>query len=113
MNQQDILSGSCSYPFLFSIQWTKRLKKDEEEKHSRIKTRWIPLQANTVQIQVNGKTTSIEKNSTVEQLLIHYGLEQRIVVVEHNQIILDRSSYAQTTIMDDDRIEIVHFVGGG
>ncbi|WP_068793925.1 sulfur carrier protein ThiS [Brevibacillus laterosporus] len=71
------------------------------------------MQASTVQIQVNGKATSVEKDTTVEQLLVHYGLEQRIVVVEHNQIILDRSSYAQTAIMDGDRIEIVHFVGGG
>ncbi|MFB0828698.1 sulfur carrier protein ThiS [Brevibacillus laterosporus] len=71
------------------------------------------MHASTVQIQVNGKATSVEKDTTVEQLLVHYGLEQRIVVVEHNQIILDRSSYAQTAIMDGDRIEIVHFVGGG
>ncbi|AIG27132.1 MULTISPECIES: sulfur carrier protein ThiS [Brevibacillus] len=71
------------------------------------------MHASTVQIQVNGKATSVEKDTTVEQLLVHYGLEQRIVVVEHNQIILDRSSYAHTAIMDGDRIEIVHFVGGG
>lgn len=71
------------------------------------------MQVKTVRIQINGKITSLEENVTVEQLLTHYGLEQRIVVVEHNEIILDRASYAHTPIMDGDRIEIVHFVGGG
>ncbi|MDN9009674.1 sulfur carrier protein ThiS [Brevibacillus laterosporus] len=71
------------------------------------------MHASTVKVLVNGKATSVEKNTTVEQLLVHYGVEQRIVVVEHNQIILDRASYARTAIMDGDRIEIVHFVGGG
>ncbi|QOT01237.1 sulfur carrier protein ThiS [Brevibacterium sp. JNUCC-42] len=66
-----------------------------------------------MRIQINGKITNLEENVTVEQLLTHYGLEQRIVVVEHNEIILDRASYAHTPIMDGDRIEIVHFVGGG
>ncbi|RAP30906.1 hypothetical protein C2W64_00073 [Brevibacillus laterosporus] len=71
------------------------------------------MQVKTVRIQINGKITNLEENVTVEQLLTHYGLEQRIVVVEHNEIILDRASYAHTPIMDGDRIEIVHFVGGG
>ncbi|QDX95846.1 sulfur carrier protein ThiS [Brevibacillus laterosporus] len=66
-----------------------------------------------MRIQINGKITNLEENVTVEQILTHYGLEQRIVVVEHNEIILDRASYAHTPIMDGDRIEIVHFVGGG
>ncbi|TGV00349.1 sulfur carrier protein ThiS, partial [Mesorhizobium sp. M00.F.Ca.ET.186.01.1.1] len=35
------------------------------------------------------------------------------VVVERNGEIIDRSLYEQTPIADGDRIEIVHFVGGG
>lgn len=67
-----------------------------------------------MQLQLNGKRVELEAGvTTVSQLLKLYGLQEKIVVVERNGEIVDRSVYEETPIADGDRIEIVHFVGGG
>ncbi|MED1919342.1 sulfur carrier protein ThiS [Bacillus thuringiensis] len=65
-------------------------------------------------VQLNGKKVELaEEITTVRALLASYSLQEKIVVVERNSEIIDRSAYEQTPIADGDRIEIVHFVGGG
>jgi sulfur carrier protein len=65
-------------------------------------------------LQVNGKQVELaESIANVRDLLTFYQLQEKIVVVERNGEIVDRSQYESTPIMDGDRIEIVHFVGGG
>ncbi|RAT94734.1 sulfur carrier protein ThiS [Brevibacillus sp. Leaf182] len=65
-------------------------------------------------VQLNGKKVELaEEITTVRALLASYSLQEKIVVVERNGEIIDRSVYEQTPIADGDRIEIVHFVGGG
>jgi thiamine biosynthesis protein ThiS len=50
----------------------------------------------------------------VAALLASHGLDPRLVVVEHNRVILrDRSALPATALADGDTVEIVHFVGGG
>ena len=62
-------------------------------------------------ITVNGK--QMELFETVQQLLVHYSLENRIVVVEVNQDIVMKENYETTSLSHGDVVEIVHFVGGG
>ena len=62
-------------------------------------------------ITVNGK--QIELFETVQQLLVHYNLENRIVIVEVNQDIVMKENYETTSLSHGDVVEIVHFVGGG
>lgn len=64
-------------------------------------------------LQVNGKKVELEQVKTVHDLLEHFQLQEKIVVVEQNGTIVDRSVYETAPIADGDRIEIVHFVGGG
>ncbi|MEK3765710.1 sulfur carrier protein ThiS [Solibacillus sp. FSL K6-4121] len=63
-------------------------------------------------ITVNGRK-QLELFENVQQLLKHYGLENRIVVVEVNQEIVMKESYETTRLSQGDVVEIVHFVGGG
>ena len=47
-------------------------------------------------------------------LLARLDLDPRLVVVEHNRVILrDRDAYGAIALADDDVLELVHFVGGG
>ena len=62
-------------------------------------------------ITVNGK--QMELFETVQQLLVHYSLENRIVVVEVNEDIVMKENYETTSLSHGDVVEIVHFVGGG
>ncbi|HZG14163.1 MAG TPA: sulfur carrier protein ThiS [Candidatus Bathyarchaeia archaeon] len=64
-------------------------------------------------LRVNGKELHTNEIHTVQELLAHYQLQQKIVVVEKNGDIVDRTLFASTPLADGDRIEIVHFVGGG
>ncbi|USG68202.1 sulfur carrier protein ThiS [Brevibacillus ruminantium] len=67
-----------------------------------------------MQVQLNGKGTELADTiQNVRELLLSYQLQEKIVIVERNGEIVDRSRYEETPVMDGDRIEIVHFVGGG
>ncbi|MBU8771779.1 sulfur carrier protein ThiS [Cytobacillus oceanisediminis] len=63
---------------------------------------------------INGDAMVLpETVNSVSRLLEHFHLEKKVVIVELNQRILDKSTHAETILTDGDRIEIVHFVGGG
>ncbi len=66
-----------------------------------------------MQITINGETQSFDAALTVEQLLGRIGLDHRKVAVERNLEIVPKSSYGETALSDGDRLEIVHFIGGG
>ena len=70
------------------------------------------LLGQTMQIQINGELREVSR-TTVLGLLESLGIDPRRVAVELNTEILPKAEYAEKTIADDDRIEIVHFVGGG
>lgn len=67
-----------------------------------------------MKIQLNGRMVDFDKeNGTVFDLLSAYQLENRVVIVEKNQEIIDKETFQQVKIQPNDTIEIVHFVGGG
>ncbi|GAA4707104.1 sulfur carrier protein ThiS [Brevibacillus fulvus] len=66
-----------------------------------------------MQLQVNGKIVEVNNVRTVHELLDYFQLQAKIVVVEANGEIVDRARYETTPVAEGDRIEIVHFVGGG
>lgn len=66
-----------------------------------------------ISVQINGKSQSIPPETTVSEFLKERGHHERLVVVELNGTILKKALFATTTINAGDRVEIVHFVGGG
>jgi sulfur carrier protein len=64
-------------------------------------------------VTVNGEIREIAPGTTVSGLLEGLGLHPRLIVVEHNREILDRTSFEVTEVRPGDHIELVHFVGGG
>jgi thiazole synthase len=67
----------------------------------------------TVSIRVNGEHRRVIKGISVADLALELGLEPTKVAVERNLEIVPRSAYGATNLTDGDRIEIVHFIGGG
>lgn len=65
-----------------------------------------------MEITVNGDKATIEKMSVLSYLET-LNIDPRRVAVELNLDILPKAEYEMTEINDGDRIEIVHFVGGG
>lgn len=66
-----------------------------------------------MQLTVNGEARELPDNSTVKHLLENLQLAATRVAVEVNLEIVPRATYAERTLQDGDKIEIVHFVGGG
>ncbi|KIL41374.1 thiamine biosynthesis protein ThiS [Gordoniibacillus kamchatkensis] len=67
-----------------------------------------------MELIVNGERIQVpESVRTVSELLAYFGLERKVVIVEINQTILEKAAHADTLVRSGDRIEMVHFVGGG
>ncbi|MHB9038790.1 MAG: sulfur carrier protein ThiS [Armatimonadota bacterium] len=66
-----------------------------------------------MRIYVNGKETEITEQMTVAALVAEKGLNPNTVVVEHNLVILPKEEWSQIALADDDKLEIIAFVGGG
>jgi thiamine biosynthesis protein ThiS len=66
-----------------------------------------------MRLTVNGEERSFEAIGVVADLVASLGLDARKVAVERNLEIVPRSAYGATALAEGDRIEIVHFIGGG
>jgi thiamine biosynthesis protein ThiS len=64
-------------------------------------------------IQLNGKKISIKSNISLKDLLKKYKLDNKKIAVEYNGIIVPKISYKKRYLKNDDKVEIVHFIGGG
>ena len=65
------------------------------------------------ELVVNGGPVQVPQGTAVAALLDRLGLDRRKVAVERNEEIVPRSIYEATVLTPGDRIEIVHFIGGG
>jgi thiazole synthase len=66
-----------------------------------------------MQLTVNGEPRTFDPPLTVEELLARMGMDGRKVAVERNREVVPKSRYGATALASGDRIEIVHFIGGG
>lgn len=66
-----------------------------------------------MKLWVNGEERAFEALGDVAGLVSALGLDARKVAVERNLEIVPRSRYDATPVVEGDRIEIVHFIGGG
>jgi thiazole synthase len=64
-------------------------------------------------LTINGEQRDFEAPITVEKLLGQIGLDPRKVAVERNLEIVPKSEYEGVALDDGDKLEIVHFIGGG
>jgi sulfur carrier protein len=66
-----------------------------------------------LQIQVNGERQEVSDGLPLSELITHLKLRADQIAIELNQEVLRRAAWGATTLQPDDRVEIVHFVGGG
>jgi thiamine biosynthesis protein ThiS len=66
-----------------------------------------------IRVTVNGEPRELPDGLSLAQLLEHFGLDPRAVVVELNREIVRRTALERTPVRAGDAVELVHFVGGG
>ena len=64
-------------------------------------------------IQLNGKKVVINSNYSLFDLLKKYNLINKKVAIEHNGKIIPKTNYKKKNLKNNDKVEIVHFIGGG
>jgi thiazole synthase len=67
----------------------------------------------TISITVNGEPRRIASGASIAALVTDLDLDPKAVAVERNLEIVPKSAYAEVALAEGDRLEIVHFVGGG
>ena len=64
-------------------------------------------------IQLNGKKISIKLKLTIYELLKRFKLNNKKVAIEHNGIIIPKKNHKRKILKNKDKLEVVHFIGGG
>jgi sulfur carrier protein len=66
-----------------------------------------------IKIQINGKILLVNDNSNLQELVNKFKIPVKKVAIELNQEIIDKSKLKKYILKKKDKIEIVHFIGGG
>ncbi len=66
-----------------------------------------------IKIKVNGKVKTVLNNYKLSDLLKYLKIPIKKVAIELNQEIIDKKRTSNIKLKKDDKIEIVHFIGGG
>ena len=66
-----------------------------------------------MRINVNGEEHAAQEGMTVEALVAQLALRPERLAIELNGEVVRRADWQRTTLGEGDRVEIVHFVGGG
>ena len=68
---------------------------------------------NVAKIQLNGDPYEVNDGTNLNELLNKLKIEKNKVAIEVNGEIIDRKKYVNLILNKDDKVEIVHFIGGG
>ena len=66
-----------------------------------------------MQIEVNGERQEVSDGLLLFELVAHLNLRAEQIAIELNHEVVRRTAWTSTTLKPGDRVEIVHFVGGG
>ncbi len=66
-----------------------------------------------IKIKINGKTKSITQDSNLSVLLKNLKIPLNKVAIELNEEIIDKKKINKIKLNKNDKIEVVHFIGGG
>ena len=64
-------------------------------------------------IQLNGKKINIKRNFSILDLLKKYNLDNKKIAIELNGAIIPKINYKRKHLKNNDKLEIVYFIGGG
>ncbi len=68
---------------------------------------------NVAKIQLNGDSYEINKGTNLAELLNELKIQKTKVAIEVNGEIIEKRKYVNLILKKDDKVEIVHFIGGG
>lgn len=64
-------------------------------------------------IVVNGENKNVTKNIKLEEIIINLDLKDKVMAIAINMEIVKKENWSNFQIQEDDKIELLQFVGGG
>ena len=68
---------------------------------------------NKIKITLNGKQIQVIPNLSLKNLITKLKIPLNKIAIELNKKIIDKKRISKINLQKDDKIEIVHFIGGG
>jgi len=68
---------------------------------------------NVAEIQLNGDSYEVNYGTNLNELLNKLKIQKNKVAIEVNGAIVEKNKYSNLILNKDDKVEIVHFIGGG
>ena len=68
---------------------------------------------NVAKIQLNGSSYEINNETNLNQLINKLKIQKTKVAIEVNGVMVEKSKYQKVILNKGDKVEIVHFIGGG
>ena len=68
---------------------------------------------NVAKIQLNGNPYEINNGTNLNELLNKLKIQKNKVAIEVNGVIVEKNKYPNLILNENDKVEIVHFIGGG
>lgn len=66
-----------------------------------------------MKVLINGETKEISNELNLSELLKHFSLPQERIAIELNKEVVRKKDWENIKIAEGDRLEVIHFVGGG
>ena len=71
------------------------------------------LKKNKIKIKLNGKIISVDKGTNLSLLINKFRFPINKIAIEKNNMIVNKKKIKKISLKSNDKIEIVHFIGGG
>jgi len=66
-----------------------------------------------IKIKLNGRSKTVNENSSLFNIIKNFKVPLKKVAIELNQEIVDKKKIKYINLKQNDKVEIVHFIGGG
>ncbi|WP_416879083.1 sulfur carrier protein ThiS [Litorimonas sp.] len=66
-----------------------------------------------MKLTLNGEIHTLPDDLTITGLIAHLGLPNKKIAVERNLEVVPKSTFGDVKLSEGDRLEIIHFIGGG
>jgi len=66
-----------------------------------------------IKVKVNGEERQIEQGSTLQKLIEELGVAEKVMAAAVNMEIVKKEHWPEHKLQERDRVELLHFVGGG
>ena len=79
----------------------------------KLKLEELSNQIEMMEIIINGEKKQLSQTLSLSELLTHFSLSAERIAIELNREVVRRKDWGNIKVGEGDKLEVIHFVGGG